>query len=614
MGRGGKIWSDQANLTGLGIVTDDTVGIKDQLKIRIVLKNLKTTNRKGSKNRQALEKGRVSFVSKKAKIPYSALEKIELTSVADIQKSAKAIYNLFKVKNKDKDRKDLGVPRPIFASLVNQIVIEETPAIYAASANRDDHNLGHRDALHPLSNLSVRPKSAPLTKLDDFLQRPRMIIQHKEESHNDVMMNELIRPKSATALRILSTVGNGHVEKVRQRRGSVLEDVDIMKVRDRKMLLQKERERQILHNINKKFHLDLEANALWQRQKSWMAIVQVLKFMNPMFPMIHQRRLQLVLKIKYRKQTKSIGIIQRWWLKIKIRQKFKRDMKLLFFLRFFTIRTNAILKIRHRRQGLLLIRQFITDSSSGAKRVLAIYNFRKNCMTVQRWFRAWFQIKQDRIRSLWKAMERILKRRHDAAVKQARINEINALKAISAMEGFDKTLDQLNLMNKKINQLVQKEERIMKSVIRSQRQEDRIRTELLRPKEIKKETIVAENVSAKKDRKTERVERKTKGKSWYQRKMEDKDACARMTILLEILKEQRRRHIRKEEVNLRRSKKMKLIYDLNEVKEFLLSETPSAPVAQKVESSKRKPFLLLTQGGIDQLDGISDFDLIHSRG
>jgi hypothetical protein len=270
-------------------------------------------------------------------------------------------------------------------------------------------------------------------------------------------------------------------------------------------------------------------------------------------------------------------------------------------LRFFVVRTNALLKLRERRRAVLLIRQFIADSSSGSRRVLAIYNFRKQCILVQRWFRSWLQIKHDRIRSLWLAMEKIIKRRHDEAVKQARIDEINALKAISAMEGFHKTLDQLNLMHKKINQLVQKEQRTMKSVIRSQRQEDKILSELVKFKGTQKvEEAVVEVV------KKEKRERK----SWYQRKIEDKDAIVRITILSEILKQQRRRHIRKEEVELRRSKKMKMVYDLNEVKEFLLTDTTSVPIAQKVKDHKRKLFLLLSQGGIDQLEGISNFDTI----
>ena len=90
--------------------------------------------------------------------------------------------------------------------------------------------------------------------------------------------------------------------------------------------------------------------------------------------------------------------------------------------------------------------------------------------------------------------------------------------------------------------------------------------------------------------------------------MEDPDAQIKMKILSECLKQQRRRHIRKEELELRRSKKIKVIYDLNEVKEFLLSDTMGVPAAQKVEGVKRQPFLLLTQGGIEQLDGISNFN------
>ena len=606
MGRDGRVWADQASLAGLGVSAHTgencAVGIKDQIRIQLTLKAIRGTNKKGSKNRQILERSQSYNVKKKKKtMPYAELQKIHLTSVNEIQKSAKLIYNLFKVKSADKDKKDLGIPRPIFTSLVNQIVLEETPAILA-STNRDEHNLGHRDALHPNSKISIRPKSAPAAnRLEDFLKQPRMIMQNTDEFHDDKLMNELIRPKSAVAIKQTVTSSTaGFVEKLRRRKLSVLEDADIIKVRDRKMYLQRERERQIMYNINKKFHLDVEANAHWQRQKSWLAIVYSIKFMAPQFPQIHQHRIQSDMRKRYRKEVRAVLLISRWWSKIKIRRKFKKDIKLLFFLRFFVVRTNALLKLRERRRAVLLIRQFVADSSSGSKRVLAIYNFRKNCISVQRWFRSWLQIKHDRIRSLWLAMEKIIKRRHDEAVKQARIDEINALKAISAMEGFDKTLDQLNLMHKKINQLVQKEQRIMKSVIRSQRQEDKILSELVKFKGTQKvEEVVVEVV---------KKEKRGKGKSWYQRKVEDKDAIVRITILSEILKQQRRRHIRKEEVELRRSKKIKMVYDLNEVKEFLLTDTTSVPIAQKVEGHKRKLFLLLSQGGIDQLEGISNFD------
>jgi len=575
---------------------NSNIGIKGQSKIRLkALKALKKSHRKGSKNRQALERGRVDSDVGTIKIPYSELDKIRLTPLADIKKSAKKIYNLFKAKSKDKDRKDLGVPRPIFTSLVNQIVYEETNNLLLSSSNLKKKADGDDDD----KNILMRPKSAPLIKLRDSAQQSRNMLDDKE-NYNDDNDDDNNDDNDIIPIRPKSAIDGISAAKARRRILSVLDDVNIMKVRERKFNIEKERERQIIRNINKKFHLDLEANEHLKRQKSWISIILALRYMPPMFTMIKARRYHLIMTIKFRKEAKSVSIIQRWWSNIKIRTKFKRDMKLLFFLRFFVIRANTILKLRDRRKAVLLIRQFVSDASSGAKRVIAIYNFRKNCMTVQRWFRSWFEVKKARLQSLWKAMERIMKRRHEESIKQARINEINALKAISAMEGFDKTLNQLNVMNKKIDQLVQKEQRIMKSVIRSQQKEDKNLSEL---------------IGAAKDtfKKVEEVPIKEKraksGKGWYQCKMEDPDAAVKMKILSDCLKQQRRRHIRKEEQELRRSKKIKVIYDLNEVKEFLLSDTVGVPVAQKVEGTKRIPFLLLTQGGIDSLDGISNYNV-----
>jgi len=562
----------------------------NQLKIKIALKALKKSHRKGSLNRQALERGRVDSNVETKKIPYSELDKIRLTSLNDIKKSAKTIYNLFKVKSKDKERKDLGIPRSIFPSLVNQIVFEETNLLLTQL--NDD-----------VKKTLPRPKSAPSIKSRESLEQPKKLIGNENnENDNEDDDNEIIPIRPKSAIDDIVTI------KAKRRILSVLDDVNIMKVRERKFNIQKERERQIIYNINKKFHLDVEANEYLKRQKSWISILLALCYMPPMFSMIKTRRLQLVMRIKFRKEVKAVSIIQRWWSNIKIRTKFKRDMKILFFLRFFVIRANTILKIRERRKALLLIKQFVNDASSGAKRVIAVYNFRKNCMKVQRWFRSWFEIKKARLQSLWRAMDRIMKKRHDDSVKQARINEINALKAISAMEGFDKTLDKLNLMNKKIDQLVQKEQRIMKSVIRSQKMEDKNLSELngVAKGTIKKVEVV--DVVAKKKEVPVKEKKLKGGKGWYQRKMEDPDAQIKMKILSECLKQQRRRHIRKEELELRRSKKIKVIYDLNEVKEFLLSDTMGVPAAQKVEGVKRQPFLLLTQGGIEQLDGISNFN------
>lgn len=133
-------------------------------------------------------------------------------------------------------------------------------------------------------------------------------------------------------------------------------------------------------------------------------------------------------------------------------------------LRFFW----AKIQREKRRDGARQIVDFLRDCA-GSDKVKKMYFYRTKVTKIQRCFREWFDLKEQRLQTMWKAMEQIGAKRVEIAQRDARIAERNALKATSAAAGFSSVLSHIDLYSMKIDGYLSVKEKEVKA---RQEQED----------------------------------------------------------------------------------------------------------------------------------------------
>ena len=403
--------------------------------------------------------------------------------------------------------KNIGIPRPIYTKLLDSVVQEEDTRRekHAAAVESKKKKLMSKDTLD-LKKSGKRKKSSKV-------KRPHTA--GSKRSGDDRSMPALTQPDEAEEATLESRLGRDRLDLLRStsiakaeglpatraaapdfgsptmhRTSSDLEgetakltnkeanhmvkkSSDVIKKprfmstwgrpgqkspqRLKREQLLKEREEAILKRVQdmeKRHRKEAILKELQGRQYPWLFIVSHLsrmqmwreKYLNEIKPERDaERRAKEANKKKY-----AIVTISNWWFFKRISLRMKLNPWASNIIRGYVRLAWATIQRRKRRAGAAQVVRFLRDCV-GSDKVKRMYTYRTKIIKIQRWFRMWYNLQEQRMQTLWRAMEIIGKRRVEIAQRDARIAERKALKAMSEAGGFSNILNHIDQTAMKID-------------------------------------------------------------------------------------------------------------------------------------------------------------------
>jgi hypothetical protein len=253
--------------------------------------------------------------------------------------------------------------------------------------------------------------------------------------------------------------------------------------------LLKEREEAIIKRVQdmeKRHRRESILKELQGRQYPWLFIVSHLSRMQ-------MWRHKYLAQIKPRRDAEkrareanakalAIVTISNWWYFKRISLRMKLNPWAVNIIRAYVCMAWGVIQRRKRREGAKQVVRFLRDCV-GSDKVKRMYTFRTKIVKIQRWFRMWYNLQEQRMQTLWKAMEIIGKKRVEMAQRDARIAERLALKAMSEAGGFSNILNHIDQTAMKIDGYLSLKEKEVKQRAEAEAIRSAIKEEAQKKKE-----------------------------------------------------------------------------------------------------------------------------------